>query len=83
MRLKIALNELGVSFDAEGEYKNDLIFVDLNDEQMQNIFKLMAADQIMIYYGISQERLNIEQRTRTPDGKGNVVAFIEEFVTDE
>jgi hypothetical protein len=82
LRLKIALNELRVTFDAEGEYKNSSIFVDLNDEQAQNIFKLIAADQIIIDYGVSEKRLNIEQRARTPDGKGDVVGFIEDFVVN-
>jgi hypothetical protein len=82
LRLKIALNELDVTFSAEREYKNSSIFIDLNNEQVQDIFKLIAADQIMIDYGVSEERLNIEQVTRTPDGKGNVVGFIEDFVTN-
>lgn len=78
--VRIALNELRLTFDAEGEYKNSSIFIDLNDQQAQNIFKLIAADQMIIDYGVSEERLNIEQRTRTPDGKGDVTGFIEEFV---
>jgi hypothetical protein len=82
LRLKIALNELRTTFDAEGEYKNSSIFVDMNDQQRENLLKLIAADEILIDYGASQDRLTIEQRTRTPDGKGNVVGAIEDLVTN-
>ena len=46
-----------------------------------NLLKLIAADEVIIDYGASEERLKIEQRTRTPDGKGDVIGFIEEFVS--
>jgi hypothetical protein len=59
-----------------------LFFIDLNEQQRENLFKLVAADQIIIDYGVSEGRLNIQQRTRSPDGKGNVVGFIEDFVTN-
>jgi hypothetical protein len=81
-RLKLALNELSKTFDAEGEYKNSSIFIDMNDQQRENLFELIAAHEIIIDYGVSEERLKIEQRTRTPDGKGNVIGFIEDFVTN-
>jgi hypothetical protein len=41
----------------------------------------MAANEILLDYGEPQERLNIEQRTRTKDGTGDVVGFIEDLVT--
>ena len=81
LRLNVALNELRVTFEVEGEYKNNSIFVDLNDQQRQNLSELMAAGEIVIDYGLSGERLQIEQRMLTPDGEGDVAGFIEEFVT--
>lgn len=78
--LNIALNGLSVTFDAEGEYKNSSIFIDLNDRHLQNLFKLIAADEIVIDYGASAGRLRIEQRMLTPDGEGDIAKFIEDFV---
>ncbi len=80
LRLKVGLNELSTTFDAEGEYKNSSIFIDMNDQQRENLFKLMAAGEVVIDYGMSEERLKIEQRSRTPDGKGNITGLIEDFV---
>ncbi len=82
LRLNIALNALSSTFDADGEYKNGSIFVDLNEQQKDNLFKLLAANDITIDYGVAEARLSIEQRTRTPDGNGNVVGFIEDLVTN-
>lgn len=80
LSLNVALNGLSVTFDAEGEYKNSSIFIDLNDRQLQNLFKLIAADEIVIDYGVSGGRLRIEQRMLTPDGEGDIAKFIEDFV---
>jgi hypothetical protein len=80
LNLKVALNGLSVTFDAEGEYKNSSIFIDLNDRQLQSLFKLIAAEEIVIDYGVSGERLRIEQRMLTPDGEGDIAKFIEDFV---
>jgi hypothetical protein len=82
LALNIALNNLSITLDAQGEYKHSALFIDFNDQQQQNLFELIAADEILIDYGVSGERLKSEQRTRTPDGKGNVAGFIEEFVTN-
>src|SRR5262249_5078325 len=38
LRLNVALNNLSVTFDAEGEYKNDSIFIDFNEQQWQHLF---------------------------------------------
>jgi hypothetical protein len=80
--LKIALNELHLTFDAEGEYKNSSLFVDLDRQQLQPLLKLMTADDMIIDYGVPEGRLTVQQRTLTPDGKGNVVGFLGDFVTN-
>jgi hypothetical protein len=81
LHLNIALNKLSFTLEAEGEYKNNSIFIDFNEQQQQHLIRLMAADEILVDYGTPKERLNIEQRTQTPDGAGNVVGFIEDLVT--
>lgn len=64
-----------MTFDAEGESKNSSIVIDLNDRQLQRLFKLMVAAEIVIDYGISGARLRIERRMLTPDGEGDIAKF--------
>jgi hypothetical protein len=80
LRINVALNELSLTFDADAEFKNNSLFIDLNEPQHENLFKLMAASEITIDYGFSDARQKIHQADRTPDGKGNVTGFIDDMV---
>lgn len=77
--LHIGINSLSLTFDAEAEFKNSGIFVDLDDLHRLNLLKMITAQSITVDYG-SDQRLNIEQRTRTADGEGDVAGFVDDFV---
>jgi hypothetical protein len=66
LSINVALNGLSVTFDVEGRIQEYSIFIDLNDQQLQNLFKLIAADDILIDYGVSGGWLRIEQWMLTP-----------------
>jgi hypothetical protein len=80
--LHIGINNLSLTFDAEGELKNAAIFVDLSDRYKLNLLKMITAQTIMVDYGVDGSLIRIEQRTRTPDGEGDVTKFVNDFVTE-
>jgi len=79
--LHVGINNLSLTFDAEAELKNGNVFIDLNDRYKQNLLKAMTAQSIVVDFGFGDKRLNIEQRTRMHDGEGDVVGFVDDFVT--
>jgi hypothetical protein len=78
--LQIGINGLSLTFNAEAEFKNGGLFVDLDDLHRLNLLKMMTAQSITVDYGVNDARLNLEQRTRASDGEGNVVNFVDDFV---
>ena len=75
--LHIAIDRL--SFTAVGEYRKREFFIDLNDEFRESLLKLLISEQILIEFGPKDERINIRQMYRTPNG-GNVVGYLDEIV---
>jgi hypothetical protein len=78
MPLNVALNERK-SFEAQGEFKNGALFIDLDDFYRDNLLRLMAAEETIVQMP-SGDRLSVLQRARTPDGKGDIVGFVDEIV---
>jgi hypothetical protein len=79
MSLNFALNERKNTFDAQGEFKNGALFIDLDDFTRDNLLRLVAADETIVQMP-SGDRLNVLQRTRTPDGKGDIASFVDDVV---
>lgn len=79
MPLNVALNEHKNTFEAQGEFKNGALFIDLDDFYRDNMLRLMAAEETIVQMP-SGDRLNVLQRTRTPDGKGDIAGFVDEMV---
>jgi len=81
LNLRVALDGLKYTFDAEGEFKNGSLFVDLTDQFKENLMRLLVSEEAIIDFGQKSERLTILQRYRTPDGRGNIAGFIEDAVS--
>lgn len=79
MPLNVALNQRKNTFEAQGEFKNGALFIDLNDLYRDNLLKLIAADETIVQLP-SGERLTVLQQAKTPDGKGDISGFIDESV---
>lgn len=78
MPLNVALNERKNTFKVQGEFKNGALFIDLDDFYRDNLLRLMAAEETIVQMP-SADRLNVLQRTRTPDGKGDIAGFVGEM----
>jgi hypothetical protein len=80
MDLRIALDGLKHTFTAEGEFKNGSLFVDLNDQFREGLMRLLVSEEAIIEFGPKDERLTVLQKATTPNGKGDIVGFIDDVV---
>src|SRR5262249_47488135 len=76
MEVHVLADDLGSVFEAE--YIRGDIFIDITSETRDSLMKVIEARRISVEFGPDQERIEIYQADRMPDGKADLRGFLRE-----
>jgi hypothetical protein len=76
MEVRVLADDVGSSFEAE--YIKGDIFIDITPKTRDSLMHIIDSRQVSVEFGPQQERLEIYQADKTPDGKGDLRGFLRE-----